>query len=163
MNYLDILIVVLVLFSGSIGIFRGLVRELVSTAAWIIAAIIGITYGEQLGNLIFSSQTIDPPWVPRAVGVSIIFIVVLVIGVFAQRLLRKGVKLVGLGGLDRVLGCGFGLIRGIFIVIAVGIIFNLRTSLESPWVDSSLLHLFMEFETFVQDIFSYFSAYLPES
>ena len=160
-NYLDILIVGLILLSGLVGIFRGLVKELVSTAAWILAVILGIAHGEQLGNLLFSAQSMEPSWVPRAVGISVIFIVVLVASVFVQRLVRKGVQLVGLGGLDRTLGFVFGLIRGVFAVIAVGIIFDLGTSAESPWIDSRLFNFLLKFEDLVQDVLSYFSAYIP--
>lgn len=162
LNYVDIVIVVLILLSGLIGVFRGLIRELISLASWIIAVILAITFGEMLGTWIFMGDKVEVVWLPRVVGTILIFVVVLVLGALIQRWVGKGVELVGFQALDRSLGLLFGLVRGALVVISIGIIFKLNALDSSPWNNSFVLPLLMQFERFVLDIFQYFFAEIPE-
>jgi membrane protein required for colicin V production len=112
----DIIIIGIVLVSCLFGAFRGLVKEALSLAFWIGAAVLASLFDERLGQrLEFVDNTALRPLVA--------FVIIFIFTVFAGGLISNTVSNLmsraGLGGTDRVLGALFGIIRGVVIVTLI--------------------------------------------
>src|SRR6185503_3822081 len=84
------------------GAWRGLVREVMSLAGWVIAFLAANLFAAPLAD--YLPQAIQRPEWRTLIAFVGIFIVSLIITTFAAHLLAKILKAAGLGGLDRSLG-----------------------------------------------------------
>jgi len=109
-EFADIAVIAILLISGLLAYFRGLVREVLSLATWIGAAL-GTLYG-------FSYVQ---PYVRQVISVNILadilagaslFLVSLVVLTLINHLVSSRVKDSALGAIDRGLGFLFGIARG---------------------------------------------------
>ena len=120
---LDWFFLTVLLLSFLLGVWRGLVFELLSLASWFGAFIAAQVWGHEIGMMLPMAGASEP--VRLGAG----FICVFVLAIFAGGLLavsvRKLVAVVGLSPFDRVLGAGFGLIRGILILMISGVLIAL--------------------------------------
>ena len=113
-EFADIAVIAILLISGLLAYFRGLVREVLSLATWIGAAL-GTLYG-------FSYVQ---PYVRQVISVNILadilagaslFLVSLVVLTLINHLVSSRVKDSALGAIDRGLGFLFGIARGALLV-----------------------------------------------
>lgn len=105
----DYFVGLVLLLSLGFGVVRGLIRTVFAFAAWVIAFFGTNLFSPELmriGNLA------EHPWVVVIVLFVALFLLVRVAG----RLLARGVKAVGLGGVDRLLGAGIGVLRALFVI-----------------------------------------------
>lgn len=137
MAIVDIIVLSVVLLSLVLGGFRGLVKEALSLAFWVIAAVLASMFSIQAGQAVFGTF-ISSPALQRVAG----FLLVFVVTVFAGGLVSNGVsKLMskaGLGGADRALGALFGIIRGVVIVTLV-VAVTAQMEWARGWYDQSTL------------------------
>ena len=138
LNTADYLIIATVVISGTVGLLRGLLREVIALMTWIVAAFVAWHFAgvlePHLGGLLKEDGV--RPWVARL----IIFLVVLLVGHALGVLIGHFVRLSLLTGVDRFLGLLFGLLRGVVIVGAAVIICEtVRLDGESWWHESALL------------------------
>ena len=160
---IDFLMLGLIVISALFGLRKGFFSELISLATWIVGVVGAILWGTVLGELLFSEFEMTIEWIPRAVGSGLILIVSLVIGAFIQGMFKEGVEEVGLGAVDRSLGFIFGAIRGCFILIAAGIIFDLQTAVPEVWERSTVLKFLMQFKPAVQDVIDLVTSFFESS
>src|SRR5436853_673392 len=119
MSWLDYGLVAIVVVSVAWGVWRGLVREVMSLAGWVIAFLAANLLAGPVGERLPESMARAELRVLLAfVG---IFIFSLVITTLAGLLLSRIAKAAGLGGLDRSLGGLFGALRGLLIVVALAL------------------------------------------
>ncbi len=126
MTIFDYLVIFVLVTSIVISTLRGLVKEILSLAGWIVAFVVANAYGPWLAGML-------PDAIPGEVARLIVAFIALFIGVrILMALLAMAVDaLVTAGGLtlaDRGLGGLFGLGRGIVIVLA-GVILCGMTSI----------------------------------
>ena len=117
MNWLDYLLIAVLAFSVVRGIRRGFTREIVGLIAAILSLVLGMWFYPTGARLV-------KPWIvsERAsdfVGFILVMGSVLLIGAMVGAVIRRFVRAVGLSFFDRLLGAGFGLIRGALIAIAL--------------------------------------------
>jgi membrane protein required for colicin V production len=122
----DYLVIFVLIASIVIGTLRGLVKEILSLAGWIVAFVVANAYSAALASML-------PDAIPGDAVRLIVAFIALFIGVrILMALLSMAVDaLVTAGGLtlaDRGLGSLFGLARGIVIVLA-GVILCGMTSI----------------------------------
>lgn len=106
----DVILGLLLLFSGFIAFLRGFVAEVLGIAAWIGAALAAL-YGLPLVRP-FARELIPIAWAADAAAALVIFLVLLLLLSMATRAVAQVVHSAGLGSLDRSLGFVFGLLRG---------------------------------------------------
>lgn len=116
--------VVIAVFAASLllGMWRGVVGELVSLVAWALAFLAARQWGSEVGQALFAGAINELGWRVIA-GYVAVFVAVLVLMVLVRLALRGLLKALGLGLTDRLLGVLFGILRGlaiIFILVAVG-------------------------------------------
>ncbi|MCY3884952.1 MAG: CvpA family protein [Gammaproteobacteria bacterium] len=163
---LDIGLLVVILISSLFGWRTGFLGELISLTSWILGVVGAIIFGKELGDWMFSGIAMEKAWIPQAIGSTIILVVVLVVGALIQSLAKGSLVRVGLEGVDKSLGFLFGAVRGCFILIAVGIIFDLKSAHSEVVNNSILLQYLMYFEPAVRDVWdllvSWISPILPQ-
>ena len=116
-SHLDVAIIALVLLSGCVGLWRGLIREVLSLASLVIAIVVVRLYS-QVGAAQLAGF-IDNEMVRFAVVSALLFITVMVLGTWLIALLQKIVTFTGLRIIDRLAGAGFGVARGALIVLVI--------------------------------------------
>jgi len=136
LNWMDSVILVVVGFSLLIGLWRGLVREVLSLAALIAAVIIGRLYGPQLAPS-FAGMT-ENASAQYVLAFALLFVLTLIVGAIVNHFVARFIKLVGLRLVDRVLGAAFGVLRGL-LVIGVIVFFASALFAEEDWWQSSVL------------------------
>lgn len=135
MTWLDYAILGVVLVSIAWGIWRGLVREVISILGWVIAFLAANLFAGPLSLAL--PEGIQTPELRLAVAFVGIFIGSLVITTLLGLLLSKAIHAVGLESLDRVLGALFGVARGALLVLAVALLAGLTQLPRQPaWRDS---------------------------
>lgn len=110
----DVIIVIILLISGLLAYFRGLVREVLSLATWIGAALAagyGFAYAQPYVRDIITIKVVAD----IVTGVAL-FVIALIILTLLNHAISGRVKESALGALDRGLGFLFGLLRGALLV-----------------------------------------------
>jgi membrane protein required for colicin V production len=114
LNLVDLGVLGVILISTLLAFSRGLVREVLSIGAWIVAALATV-YG--LSHLRDIARTyITVPLVADAVTGVTIFVVTLIVCAALSHLVARNVRASGLGAVDRSLGLLFGVARGAILV-----------------------------------------------
>ena len=120
MNWVDVAVLVVIAFSGMLGFWRGMVREVFGLAAWVGAAFAAAFFFSQFQGI--ARRAIANPDVADPVAFGAIFLVVLIVLSIVARLLGGAVRSSALGGLDRTLGLVYGLARGGALAVGAYII-----------------------------------------
>lgn len=114
MTLFDFVVLGLVAVSLVIGVWRGVVSEMLALVAWIVAFLAAHSWGMQAGT--WMTTLLADPFLRVVAGHAAVFVGVLVLFVLARRLMLLLLKVVGLRPLDRVLGAVFGVARGLLVV-----------------------------------------------
>jgi len=123
--------------SAILGLWRGLVSEVLGLAAWIFALVMASHYAN-VASILFLEKTIaDPRW-RMAVAFALILFAVLLVVSLARLFLRRLLRAVGLGATDRFLGALFGVVRGLAIALTVVWIGGLVGMSREPWWEQAL-------------------------
>jgi len=160
MNYLDIIILIPVLWSAYKGFNKGLISTVASLAALLLGIFGGIKFSNLTSQYLIQLFEIKGEYLP-IISFAVTFIII-VIGVhLLARFIDKILKAVALGFLNRILGTAFGIIKAAFIVSVVLVLLNSieeQVEVLSPEVkENSLLYqplsnfapmLFKEFQEF---------------
>ncbi|MEL7024938.1 MAG: CvpA family protein [Pseudomonadota bacterium] len=121
-----------------VGVFRGFVKEAVSVGSLLIAVWAAFHFapvGETL-LLEWIGSGAARVWVAR-IG---IFTLVLMLGGLAGWSISRFINQVGMSGIDRLLGLGFGLLRGAIICGLAAIVAPyLELDRDAQWQESRLL------------------------
>lgn len=138
-QFLDVVVVLIVLVSAVYATYRGLVAESLAVFGWIAAAYATLYLGPYCAGWIRTMM--EPRWLGEVVGYIVVFLVVLIPLHFASSRIAVNVKKSEVGTLDSVLGTGFGILRGIAII---GIAYLVYTSMvplrdQPDWVREARL------------------------
>lgn len=117
MNWLDGVILILVLGSVATSFSKGLSREIVGLSSAVAALILGIWFYGTAGT--FVAPYVNSRGVANFLGFVIVFLGVLLLGSLVGRLLSAVLKSAGLSFFDRLLGAAFGALRGLLLAIAL--------------------------------------------
>jgi membrane protein required for colicin V production len=119
---LDILLLVVMLISGLLAMIRGFMREILSIAAWGIAAVVATYFASRLAPLVKANINVgDTP--ANAIAAAAIFLVVLLLVSIITVRISDMILDSRVGALDRTLGFLFGLARGLIIVVVAFLFF----------------------------------------
>ncbi len=122
----DWLVITVAVVSTGLGVWRGMVRTVFGLAAWVLgvlgAPLVGVLIGQQFGI------TGVPAWVLYVLAFLLTFVGVRLAGV----LFLKGVRSVGLAGVDRVLGAALGVARAALVVLVAAVIAHRMGFAQSP-------------------------------
>lgn len=134
MNAVDAAIVSVTLISCLFGVWRGLVKEVLSLLTWIAALLVARIYSEPLSGMLVN--VFDSEGVRYVAAFAIIFVVIMMTGTFLNHLMAKLLSVTGLKLADRLLGGVFGIARGVIIVLVVVFIASVFVSETLLWQES---------------------------
>lgn len=130
MNWVDLVVLALMLVSGLLGVMRGLVREVLGVAAWVAAAFAAGPYGAFRFVAPWVRRHVSDPGVADAMAFGGVFLVVLIVLWLAVRAVSNAVRGSALGGLDRTLGLVFGLGRGAALLVVAYILMGIGLAID---------------------------------
>jgi len=113
----DISILIVIVISMLLGLWRGLVKEAFSLAAWVAAVFVAGFFSAPLADLMVNM--LDNATVRRVLASTILFVLVMFAGTLLGNFMSKLSTAIGLRGVDRALGSLFGILRGLIIVLLV--------------------------------------------
>ena len=125
MTWIDYAVFGVILASTAWGLWRGLVREVMSLVGWVIAFLAANLFAAPLSALVPAS--VSRPELRVLIAFVTLFFVMLALAMVAALLLSKVVHAAGLGSIDRTLGALFGLLRGLLIVLVCAIVAGFTT------------------------------------
>ncbi len=144
MSWIDLVVLAVLLLSALIGLMRGFVREALGLIAWVAAAVLADRLYGQL--LPFSRRLIGDDAVADPVAFVVVFAVLLIAFLLIAGALGTLVRGSLLGGIDRLAGFAFGLLRGFAVLVIAYLVAApllpvsewprvLRDSRSLPYVD----------------------------
>ena len=137
MNGFDIALVTLVALSALFAFARGIIREVIALATWIVGFIAAIAYAGPVAGMF---EWIDiTPVAKQAIAFGLILLVVLIIGALAARSLAGLIRALGLGFIDRLLGLIFGVARGLVVIVVFALIAGVTALPRQNWWQNSVL------------------------
>lgn len=131
MTAFDYVLLFLLIGSMLVSLTRGLVREVISLASWIVAFYVALHYGK-----------VVVPWLPQAISGDVLRVIVAFVALFigtriVMMLLAKLASLVlrasGLTFMDRFFGALFGLAKGALIALALVLICGMTRVPQQPF------------------------------
>ena len=131
MAVFDYAVIGIVALSLALGLWRGVVSELIALAAWVLAFMAALEFGAQSGQFLFAR--ISDPAIRALAGCALVFVVVLVAMSLLRLAVHSMVKALGLSLSDRLLGMFFGLARGVLVVVALVAAGGLTSAPQQPW------------------------------
>lgn len=134
-SYVDIAIAILIGLSTVVGIYRGLLREVLTLLVWILGGYFALVYGQEAGD-IFKFATSDK--VNYWIGAAIIFFSVVIVGIIAKTIICRLFKFTGAKPYDRIAGAAFGALRGSLVVVFV-LVAGAATMEKQTWYKNSVL------------------------
>jgi membrane protein required for colicin V production len=135
MTWLDYAVLGVLALSIGWGVWRGLVREVMSLAGWVIAFLAANLFAAPLAEVL--PVSISRPEYRSLLAFVAIFLLTLVVCTLGAVWLAKVLHAAGLGGLDRLLGALFGLLRALLIVLAAAIAAGFTSfPQKAAWKDS---------------------------
>jgi membrane protein required for colicin V production len=137
MNGFDLALVAVVALSALFAFARGVIRELIALATWVVGLIVAIEYAAPLAGA-FARLDLAPV-VKETLAFVAILVAVMIVGAVASRLLAGVVRAIGLGFVDRMLGAAFGVARGLLVVVAFALIAGVTTLPKRDWWQNSTL------------------------
>lgn len=135
MPILDWIFLAVLCLSTVVGIWRGLVYEILSVLNWIAAFVLAQWFAPMAAQWLPMAGASEV--VRYAAGFVLVFVVSLFAGGLLAHLIRKLVAAVGLRPVDRVLGAVFGLLRGVVILLVLTVLVGMTPLAKGPWWQES--------------------------
>lgn len=113
-----------------IGLWRGLVFEVMSLLGWVVAYFAAQWFAPAMSM----HMPVGSPGsaLNHAAGFAVTFLLVLILWALAARLVKMLITASPLSVTDRVLGAGFGLLRGLVLLLAIATVVAMTPVARSP-------------------------------
>jgi membrane protein required for colicin V production len=137
----DIIALSILGVSALVGFVRGAVREVATVVAFVLAAFAAVFALRFIGPL--ARGALHPPWLGNITALLVVFLVVYItLRVLGSGLTRSLHNTRGLGMLDRLLGGGLGLVRGLIVLGLISLAIHLAPSPNGVpgWISSARLY-----------------------
>jgi len=136
MTAFDYAVIAILVASLALGLWRGLIGEVLALLAWILAAFAAWQFGPEVGALI---TAIADPGLRVLTGYAAVFFGVLVVLGLLRLAVRGLLKALGLTAVDRLLGVVFGLARGLVIVLVAVAVGGMTSAPKEVWWRQAVL------------------------
>ena len=130
LSWADLALLAVVLISVLVGALRGFVFEALSLAAWVIAYL-ATPFLSPVVAMALPKPEHDGAWQALAAPV-LAFVAVLLLVSLLARLLRTLLHATPLKAPDRLLGAGFGVLRGALICLLLGVLIGFTPLRKHP-------------------------------
>lgn len=143
MAWVDMLLLGILAVSVGVGLWRGLVFELLSLAGWLVAYLgapyLAPTVAGWLARLSWAEA------LQRGASIVLAFLLILIAWGLGARLLRLLIQASPLSGIDRLAGAGFGVLRGVLLcLLAVVLVGMTPVAQSASWQASQVVPWFAQ-------------------
>jgi len=142
-TFFDYVVIGIVVASLVLGLWRGVVGELIALAAWVLACFAAYHFGGEVGQALFSSS-IGDAGLRGLAGCAVVFVGVLVVMAIGRLAASGMIKALGMGVSDRLLGLVFGVARGVLIAMVLVAVGGMTSAPKQPWWSNAMLAQPME-------------------
>jgi membrane protein required for colicin V production len=136
LTWADFALLLILAVSMGIGLWRGFVVEVLSLTVWIAAFWLSMGFGEDVAQKL---TVVEQASARLLLGYAGVFIAVLLAGGLLTWLIGKVIANTGLSGTDRVLGLGFGLMRGLVLACVAVLLMGFTPLPQDAWWQQSRL------------------------
>lgn len=141
MPWIDIAMIGLFVVSILIGIYRGFVKEVLSVAAWLLAAYFAFMFGEQAS--VYVKPYVKQSPLDLFIAYVGVFLVALILFSIVGYILSKLFESTGMTGIDRSIGSLFGVLRAALIVVVLILVGHfMAMDHQQWWTDSNFIPYF---------------------
>ena len=124
MTLFDIIALLILSVSTLVGLARGALREVATVVAFVVAIMVAILALRFTGPV--ARAAVHPSWAANAAALLIVFLAIyILVRVLAASVTHGVHNTQHLGTVDRMIGAGFGLVRGLAAVGLLNLAFNL--------------------------------------
>jgi len=117
MNWLDAILLVILVVSVLTSFRKGLSREVIGLVAVVVALIFGIWFYGAAGSLVL--PYVSSRAVANLVGFLLVFFGVILLGSIVSHVVGRFLRVTGLSIVDHALGAVFGVVRGTLVAVAL--------------------------------------------
>ena len=137
------------IFAAS-GFFNGFTKELFSVVAWVFSLVAAWFFGPVLFP--YLEEYIVNPEVKKVVSFIGLFLILFITFKFVGSLLSKTFSILGLGGLDKILGLCFGGLKVSIILLSVFLLNIDFLEKKDWWLDSHSREITMQMAVYVEPL-----------
>lgn len=134
-GWVDLAMAGVMLLSLLVGLWRGLVFELMGLAGWVVAYVLAQLWTPEMSQYV----RVGEPGSALHHGSAFVacFVLVLIVWSLLARLVRLLVRATPLTGVDRAFGGVFGLLRGLLVLLVAATLVSFTPVARSkPWTES---------------------------
>ena len=117
MNWLDILLLLIVVISIVSSFRKGFSRQVIHLAAVVAGILLGAWFYGRVAE--YLQPHMNSPTAARLGGFFLIFVAVLVLGAIISGIVGRFLRVTGLSFVDHILGAGLGVLQGVLISAAL--------------------------------------------
>lgn len=137
MGWVDLVLLGVLAVSVLLGLWRGLVFEILSILGWVVAYFACPYAAPFIANWLPQDKL--APNLLHALSLVLAFMLILLLWGLSARLLRALIHATPLSIIDRVLGGGFGVLRGVLIGLLAVVLVSMTPAVRSgPWQESQV-------------------------
>lgn len=145
MGWVDLVLLGVLAVSVLLGLWRGLVFEVLSILGWVVAYFACPFVAPFIANWLPQDKLV--PNLLHALSLVLAFMLILLLWGLSARLLRALIHATPLSIIDRVLGGGFGVLRGLLIGLLAVVLVSMTPAVRSghwqesqvaPWLQAAL-------------------------
>jgi len=123
MNYIDLILLIFLLWSAYRGFRNGLIIEVASIAALILGIFGAIKFSFMTSDFLVEKFEMTTKYLPL-ISFAITFVVIVIVVHLLAKALDKLVKAIALGFINRLFGILFGVVKTLFILSIILVILN---------------------------------------
>jgi membrane protein required for colicin V production len=139
---LDLALIGATCLSLGIGLFRGLIREILSLVSWVLALWLAYLYSDLVAAWL--ETWLENSQLANIIGAVTVFIGILLALSVAGSLISRVFRATGLTGMDRLLGAVFGALRALLLISALLLLARFTPAAAQPWYNQSVLVPYFE-------------------
>jgi membrane protein required for colicin V production len=144
MNFIDLIIVVLLLWSAYRGFVKGFVLQLATLAALLLGILGAIKFSDLTAHWLSKNFDMASMYLD-VIAFAITFILIVIAVHLLARVIEKLIQAIALGFINRILGIVFGIIKTAFILSIILVLLNKADEkyhfLPEKKIQESLLYL----------------------
>lgn len=136
LNWADFALLLVLAVSMGVGLWRGFVVEVLSLTVWVAAFWLAMAFGADVAAWLTAIEQVPAR---LFLGYAGVFIAVLIVGGLVTWAIGKVIANTGLSSTDRVLGLGFGLLRGLVLACVAVLLLGFTPMPQEAWWRESRL------------------------
>jgi membrane protein required for colicin V production len=132
---MDVIVLIILLGSILVSVLRGFMREILSLAGWVLAFVVAGLYGADAAVIV--PEAVKLPALRLAAGYVVVFLGTLLLAGIANMIVDSVLRAASLKTADRALGAVFGFLRGVLILLGLGVLAGFTELPKQPvWTNS---------------------------